>query len=314
MKSKPLPREYKILDHIIDLKLREFELSCGNTKTLSVKSIDSNIWFDNFCSQIEMAIGEKKYLPVVRLCDGEYIFLTGKNLASKRLGYFHRFRITLKESLKQLFKFKLVAGGENRYKSGSYTSRERKEFFNSYISSIRKISEIGILAMHFSWSDVPFTEGLWPSIKKIFDKGNIIMDENNYVPFYFVYALLSGSKSKIIFDNRNILVINGATGDKKRKIISNLQNRGVKNVFWRSVSEDRSLFDLIDLNNLDSQLDLVLVGAGVGKLNIINQLAPLNIPCIDIGFYFEILYNDRLKYERAMCATDDDLIANSFVN
>lgn len=307
MVKNVLPNEYLILDNYIDLDLIEFQTSCKNIQTLSVDILDSNKWFDDFCIRIEQAIENKKFLPVVRLCDGEYIFIIGKNIASKRLSFFKRLKINSKEFLKQLINYKLVAGGENRYKSGTYTAKERKEFLQTYLDNIRDISKSGIMALHLSWGTVPFTEGLWPKLKKHFDQNNIFIDSENYVPFYFVYALLAGSKSKLIFENRNILVINGAEGDKKYSIINQLYKRGVKKVIWKTISTDRSLFDKLDLNIVDLNVDLVLVGAGIGKLNILKQLSVLNAPCIDIGFYFEILANEKLKFERTMCYTDNDL-------
>lgn len=307
MIENKLPKEYIILDHVIDLNLNEFQVSCSNTKTLSVTNIDSNIWFEEFCDRVELSINKKIFLPVLRLCDGEYIFLIGKNIASKRINLFKRIIINLKEYVKQLINYRLVAGGENRYKSGSYSANERKDVLKSYISDIREISKSGILALHFSWSDVPFTEALWPKIKSIFDLNEIRINSENYVPFYFVYALLSGSKSRLVFENRNILVVNGAQGEKKIRIINNLQKKGVNNVVWISISEERSLFDIIDLENIDQNVDLALIGAGVGKLNILKQLSVLSIPCIDIGFYFEILANEQLRFERTMCFTDNDL-------
>ncbi len=307
MVKNVLPNEYLILDNYIDLNLSEFQSSCRNIQTLSVNILDSNKWFEDFCIRIEQAIESKKYLPVVRLCDGEYIFIIGKNIASKRLSFFKKLKINSKEFLKQLINYKLVAGGENRYKSGTYTANERKVFLQTYLDNIRDISKSGIMALHLSWGNVPFTEGLWPKLKKHFDQNNIFIDSNNYVPFYFVYALLAGSKSKLIFENKNILVINGAKDEKRESIINQLYKRGVKKVIWKTISTDRSLFDKLDFDIVDLNVDLVLVGAGIGKLNILKQLSVLNVPCIDIGFYFEILANEKLKFERTMCYTDNDL-------
>ena len=161
--------------------------------------------------------------------------------------------------------------------------------------------------MHFSWGKNPFTEGLWPSIKKIFDQNSILLTHKNYYPFYFIYAFLTSSDSNSLFDNKKILVINSAVGRKKENILASLYKRGSLSVDWISISTDRSMFDKIYIEKYINLIDVVLIGAGVGKLNIMKQLELLKVPCIDIGFYIEILADSSKKFERTMCCTDLEL-------
>ena len=78
-------------------------------------------------------------------------------------------------------------------------------------------------------------------------------------------------------------------------------------VDWVTISTDRSMFDKIHIEKYINLIDVVLIGAGVGKLNILRQLELLKVPCIDIGFYIEILADISKKYERTMCCTDIEL-------
>ena len=51
---------------------------------------------------------------------------------------------------------------------------------------------------------------------------------------------------------------------------------------------------------------MALVGAGIGKSNILVQMESLNVPCIDAGFVFEVWANPENKWNRAVCACDED--------
>lgn len=44
----------------------------------------------------------------------------------------------------------------------------------------------------------------------------------------------------------------------------------------------------------------------MGKANILCQLEPLQVPCIDAGFVFEVWANDKNKFLRPFMVTDKD--------
>jgi hypothetical protein len=304
-----LPLKYQVLNYIIDFNIPGFEKSCKNIKTLSVLDVECEKLYIEFTNRINYSIG-KEFLPIVRLCDGEYIFLVGKNIGSYRLGFLNRTLLNFKESIKKTLMFNYQASGGNLYQSGNYNYSERNNILKTYIDNLKWISEKGILAMHFSWGKIPFTEGLWPSVKKIFDKNSILLTHSNYYPFYFIYAFLSSNDSNLLFENKRLLIINSADGRKKDNILESLYYRGAFSVDWVSISKDRSMFDKIKVDNFINLVDVVLIGAGVGKLNILRQLELLNVPCIDIGYYIEILADSSKKYDRTMCCTDLDLENN----
>jgi hypothetical protein len=306
MKRYKIPKCYQVLEHIIDLKIPEFENSCKEICTLSLSDKTSEQQYLEFIQKIEKSVGNH-FFPIVRLCDGEYIYMVGRNIASSRLNLYSRLFVNLKEYIKIILRYDYKSAGGTLYKSGTYNFIERQKYIKNYLENLNWISKKGILAMHFSWGKIPFTEGLWPSLKKLFDKNEIQLTIDNYIPFYFVYAYLASNKSDFIFNQKRILVINSASGLKKDRIIKSILNRNAAKVEWISISTDRSMFDKIDITPYQNHIDIVLIGAGVGKLNIIKQLENMNAPCIDIGFYIEILADEKRKFERTLCCTDLEL-------
>ena len=66
------------------------------------------------------------------------------------------------------------------------------------------------------------------------------------------------------------------------------------------------MFVQIDLSKIQRPVDLVLVGAGVGSVNILAQLATLNTACLDVGFALTTLENPDLRWNRPFCVPDDE--------
>lgn len=139
---------------------------------------------------------------------------------------------------------------------------------------------------------------------KWLNNSEIELNANNYYPFYFVYALLRGQYKKRILANRKVLIFHSAVGEKRKRIFESLQNEGVKSVILHEISSNRSMFDKIELKKEYFDSDIAFIGAGVGKFNIISQLEPLNIPCIDVGFVFEVWANEENKWKRPMMVPD----------
>ena len=75
---------------------------------------------------------------------------------------------------------------------------------------------------------------------------------------------------------------------------------------WLSISPDRSLFDTIDIDAYVGNVDLAFIGAGVGKANIMVQLAKLKVPCIDAGYVFEVWADEDKKWLRPFMVPDNE--------
>jgi hypothetical protein len=309
-----LPPEYEMSIFKFDIKFTIPGFIYKSTKfdrSLSLSNINSEDWYNDFIDKVVSSIG-KNYLPICRISDGEFLFFLGKQSLDIRYSFFKKLKLTISN-----FKSNLILKGgigpftNGHYHSGEYTSEECLEARKMYPGLLKFISEKGILALHLSYSNIPFHESYFPALNNWLISHSIKLDNQNYYSFYFVYAMLTGLRKKEIYVNRKILVINGANGEKKDNIIKGILNEGAREVYWVSISLKKSLYDKIDINDYVGKVDLVFVGAGIGKPNILIQLEKLNVPCIDAGYVFEIWADPINKFKRAFCANDEDWKNNS---
>ena len=167
-----------------------------------------------------------------------------------------------------------------------------------------EIGKKGILALHLSYGEVPFQEHYFPALGRWLKENHIMLIDENYFPFYFVYAALTGPRRGELLKGRRVLVVNGASGEKRQKIEAGLRREGVAELLWHTFSLDRSLYDRLILDPYIGKIDLAIVGAGIGKPNILTQMEPLNVPCIDAGYVFEVWADPENRWKRAFCVLD----------
>ncbi|MFZ2448255.1 MAG: hypothetical protein WAW37_18000 [Syntrophobacteraceae bacterium] len=223
--------------------------------------------------------------------------------------------IRIKHQIKRILKLtpsKRVFGGQTPdgkrlYVSGTYSEEEMSQIRSEYTWHLREISEHGVLALHLTHGTPrPFQQHFFPALGKWLDDNEFSLTFSNYVPFYFVYALLRGKRKAEILDGRRALVVHGARGHKKDVIIRSLREEGVREIFWAAISESRSWFDNPDPEPYIGRVDLCLVGAGVGKPRVLNNLAVLNVPCIDAGYVFEVWADPAVAPYRPFILPDHD--------
>lgn len=293
-----------------DMVIPGFEKSYpkGIFKTLALSPIDSKEWYHSFIERLDSAIGHH-YLPVCRLSDGEFIFSLGRNFlpvrgaAETMLSYWHRmihFEIVrlLRSDLR-----KYRGGVDSSIPSGVFTNKEWEKGRNSYGFLLNEISRIGILGLHFSYRDNQFAQQYFVPMVKWLKSHNIQLTTDNYYPFYFTYALLNGPDRARILGREKILVVTHCNDDKATQIELNLKKEGAKSVQFLQISQNRSLYDKLDLNKVRLPVDVVLIGAGIGKPNILLQLKATNTLCIDAGFNIECIANPEFRRSKAGART-----------
>ena len=313
--SAELPKEYQMqmFPESFDLLIPGFKRGYfpGCTKTLALRKRDCEQWYNEFVDRLVAACG-RQFLPVCRMSDGEFLFLLGEQPFDIRLPFSQKLKLSLGR-----FKYQLLLRGgigaftEGHYHSGQYSAKEWRKARKKYPQAIRKISERGIIAWHLNYTNVGFQERYFPALERWLNEEKITINDVNYYPFYFVYALLTGPRRSELLRNRRVLVINGALGEKRQKIIAGLKREGVSEVLWCPISLRRSLYDIVDMRPFLGKVDLALVGAGLGKANIMLQMETLNVPCIDAGYVFQVWTDPRNKWKRVFCAPDDGDIAEN---
>lgn len=287
-----LPADYLILPFQLVFWIPEFtNYYYVGSGVQSPENIEMDDWYDLVTRRIINCLG-KEYLPICRLSDGEFNFLFGDQPPSKRYSKIKKIEIYLRRIYKFIKKGKnFTANTLPGISSGNYTKKEVEKYRDLIFPKLLKnIAERGILAIHLSYGNKPFQEEYFPSLAKFMGKENIKLNTMNYIPFYFVYALLRGEPRKQILMGRKILVVHSATGDKRKCIEKSLMNEEqVADISWLTISSSKSMLDILDLSMFINQnLDIVLLGAGIGKINLFNQLSILNIPVLDAGFVFEV--------------------------
>ena len=310
-KKSALPTQYKMktfplsIDFFIPGFLEKH--LPGIEKSLAIEKRDCSQWYNEFIDKCINACG-KKYFPIYRMSDGEFLFVLGEQPLDIRLSIFEKIRTWLSNFRARFFlKGGLGAFTEGHYHSGEYSLKEWGKAKLEQPEQIKEISNNGILALHLSYVETqPFAERYWPALDKWIIKHNITINNDNYYPFYFVYAMLTGSRRRELLKGRRVLVVNGAKGAKKQDIIKGLKREGVVKVEWCSISLKRSMFDIIDVKPYIGQVDLAFVGAGIAKPYILLQMKSLNVPCIDAGYVFEVWANPDNKWNRPVCANDKD--------
>jgi hypothetical protein len=303
MSNEKLPKKYQILPFSIEFSIPNFNrYKSDYDRTLALVEKDCEVWFNEFIDLVKKSI-TRKYLPICRLSDGEFLFLCGpqKRYSSS---FFLRFLYSINHLLKtRIQKRDFEAKTKYIYHSGKYTQAERANSLNDYIDNLREISLKGVLAFHFSYGKKPFQEHYFPELKEIISKNNISL--KNYYPFYFVYAMLLGPKFKELFSGKRILLVHSADDSKKERIEKTLHSSGVLSISWIKISSNRSLYDKICVSDFLGKVDVAFIGAGIGKPNILMQMEVLNVPCIDAGYAFEVWDNRENVKHRAFCEPDN---------
>ena len=310
-----LPEQYrspikKIFNYEIDFFIPGFEKNypIGRSKVFSLKNIKCDDWYKEFIDEINNAVEKKFFLPVCRMSDGEYHFALGEPKMDVRLNLIQKIRLKISNLKEKIF----LKGGVGpftvgHYHSGRYTASEWKDAKNKYPKLVKKLANKGIIAWHLNYEQKMFHERYYPKLSNWILKNKIPVNKKNYYPFYFVYALLTGNEKKELFRNRVILIINGAEGDKRKKIIDGISKNNPKKIYYQKISADRSLYDKVSVDKYLGKIDLVILGAGIGKPNIMVQLEKLSVPCIDAGFIFEVWANTN-KWNRSFCISDNDFL------
>lgn len=285
----------KALPYSVDMVIPGYEKSYpqGIFRTLAISKRDSIQWYLEFLSLLESAIGTR-YLPICRLSDGEFIFCLGRILPPIR-----RLRETMLEYVLRVTSTHLAwllkpsvrkfRNGDTTIPSGIYSTEEWKNIRKLYPRLLHEISKVGILGLHFSYRNNQFAQQYFVPMVKWLKKNDLQLSDSNYYPFYFVYALLNGPDRARILGRDRILVVTHCDENKSIHIEKNLKEEGAKSVQFIQVSQNRSMYDKIDLSKIKLPVDVVLVGAGLGKPNVLLQLRKTNTLCIDAGFVIECL-------------------------
>lgn len=299
-RDRRLPPDARILPYAVPLAIPSFGDEGKGSNILAPDALACDRWYNDFVDRLVDALG-RRFLPVTRMSDGEFHFCFGDRPPLSTEPLARRLAETALQQLHGLGREGFTARTVGRYSSGSYSADEWKNARDVYARNLVGLARDGLLALHLSYGDRTFQERYFPALGRWLFELGVELTLENYAPFYFVYAALTGPRRSELLKGRRILVVNGATGAKQQAIVRGLEREGASEVRWLGISADRSLFDRVDPTEHVGRVDLAVVGAGIGKPNVLPQLAPLGVPCVDAGFVFEVWADPAAARERPFC-------------
>jgi len=287
------------LAYVQKLKLRGFDYPVppyGGLAFRSFSSVSAQTQFDNFVERVYQSLGHA-YLPIYRMADGEFSFLVGWRASTAPQRGMHAIPYYLRQIASQLRR-QVLGHTSSTIWGEVYTQAEKARAQRIMQQGIRHIAEHGILALYFAQRADHWGEQYVRPVCDWFDSYGVRVVDSNYIPFYSVYALLNGPSRVRLYDGKHILVITHLTETRKSAIYRSLMQEGVASARFYEISSNHSMFDHIDVATIQQPVDLVLVAAGIGSVNILQQLELLSVPCIDCGISLDCLVDFNRRLER----------------
>jgi hypothetical protein len=305
LKRPPNRQTGQILPHKIELRFLSFEkhYEIGCQDILSFEKKDCRQWHTAFVEDITSRIGSGQHMPVFRISHGEFIMALGYRLprgASVRSRMIFR-GVEIARAVGMLPAF-YSGSVENSYET--FRRSEIKRAKDRYVDCVRKIAAEGYLAVAFIEEDsyAPYLDEYCEWL----GANDIRFSVANYVPFYSVYAMLMGPDRRRFFEGRRILVVTWLNREKEERIRRAVSALGARSCLFYNVSPTKAMFDCVNVGLLREKVDVVLVGAGVGAANIIEQVRDLGSLCIDCGFVLDALADPENRWNRQFCVDDSE--------
>ena len=253
--------------------------------------------YERFRNRVVAAIG-REYLPVYRMADGEFGFMAGQRKLT-------RDRASLRRHVINQVRIRIRGGSHRTCWGEEYTSLELQRGNEIFLRSLRLVAERGVIAAYFAVRGDGWGEAYFEPVCDWLDANHVALNDDNYVPFYFVYAMLNDSRRSELYSGRRVLVVTHLTPERTSALERALLAEGAASVAFISVSANKSLLDSIDPGTVTGPVDIALVAAGIGSVNILAQLESLAIPCIDCGISLECLLDESRRLERPFLVGDD---------
>ncbi len=215
--------------------------------------------FDAFLNHVIQAIDHRRYLPIARFCDGEYNFYSGKETTT--------------------------CWGEQR------SSLQSPGVEPLHIHALRTIHENGVLCPNLNLAYI----GLQSEFVEFLAKRGIAL--RNYAPFYFVYALLVHPVFLGRLCGCRVALVTSFKNKNTPAILKTLQSIGIRDVTCHEIPESGVAHGGFELD-IVREIDVALVGAGIGSPLVLARLQGHGCVAIDSGFVFHLWDGTYDRYER----------------
>jgi hypothetical protein len=228
--------------------------------------IQSQNLFDSFLNHVVQAIDRHVYLPIARFCDGEYSFYSGKETTT--------------------------CWGERR------SSLEREGVEQLHVNALRVIHDNGVLCPNLNLIYLEFQSAFLEFLSK---HG---MPLQNYVPFYFVYALLVNPIFLSKLRQCSVAIITNLKNKNTIAMLKALENMGIRDVTCHEIPASGVAHGDFDYT-IGGRVDVALVGAGIGAPLVLARLQQESCLAIDSGFVFHLWDGTFDRHERLFLNYDE---------
>lgn len=258
------------LGYDVELALPGFSQDAGKVWCASPVNLSAEEWFSSFWDRFVRSIG-REYLPVYRMNDGEFAFCVGRVPRErwKRIPWRLRSAIT-GERIRTLW-------GEE------YSRSERKRLLPVYAEAVREVAEKGYVAAFMTRSRSHPRSIYFKRMCGWFAGNGISLDWGTYVPFFFVYPLVTGAGAGELFRGRRLAIVSGLQGSEQEQIAQTCSDIGVRELEFVNIPRDGCLGFELPENATRLEADVVFVAGGIGSADIIWQLRKVRGPVIDVG-------------------------------
>jgi hypothetical protein len=297
------------LGYELDLRIPSFTRTVppGSVLQRTLANRDTELWYVEFRDKLLSRI-RKAHFPVFRFSDGECFFVAGYRpppapLGMPKVNYYAK--LFLSAYVKHRLQWKFRSGTPlNSYEQ--YTRAEWRRARASFVEYLREIAQVGILAFNFVMQfGVPLCDQYLDAVCEWFDRESIPVTQQNFVPFYFVYAMLLGPDRRLFFEGKKLLLATHITPQRETALRESLKREGAQSVSFIRISPSKAMLDTITLGDDQLCVDLALIGGGVGAANILHQLRPIQTVCIDAGYALDCLASPSLRGSRLFTKPDD---------
>jgi hypothetical protein len=223
------------------------------------KGIPPQNLFESFLNHILLGIDQHRYLPVARFCDGEYRFYAGQETTT--------------------------CWGER----GSRLQNPGVERLHA--EALRTIHEQGVLCPNLNLAYLKLQSGFLEFLAR---HG---ISLRNYVPFYFVYALLVHPVFLDRLRRSSVALVTSFRNKNSAAIAKTLEGLGIRDVSRHEIPESGVAHGEFDLS-IAEKVDVTLVGAGIGAPLVLARLQRQSCVAIDAGFIFHLWDGTFDRYER----------------
>jgi len=251
-------------------------------------------WYQEFERKLKDQLKKKEFFPLLRMSDGEFIFLLGRRFGQyKFIEKIYYIFQHIKRSI--FYRSTFYSSGRKGY-CERYSIFHLKNLKKKFLKNLRYISKKGLVCPNFS--PHPLVSPYQKDIIKLFSYNSINLNNTNYFGYYFPTIFFLGKNIFKIFKNKKILIFTSNMPERNSKLKKNLLNLGAKDVDFYLTSLNNPMLDIINKKNISIKPDFILVAAGVGSNNIIYQLKKFKCACIDCGYLVDALSDIELAKKR----------------